>query len=95
MMAAALSTHLAGIQQIVVVAGEGSDSLERAIALRYLPFAITLMVQPDRQRALAATLPFIDGMRPLDGRAAAYICRDFACRAPVAGVDDLEAALNT
>jgi len=92
MMAAALSTHLAGVQQLVIVdapsrtgwpseAGEGS--LARAVALSYLPFAITLRLAPERQRALADSLPFLAAMQPVDGKSAAYVCRDFACRRPV------------
>src|SRR5437899_687267 len=41
MMGAALSTYVAGVQQIVIVEGqEGGDALARAVALQYLPFTI-------------------------------------------------------
>src|SRR5262249_50769088 len=48
MMSAALSTYLAGVQQIVVVGDEGREPLERAVAGRYLPFAIALSVSGER-----------------------------------------------
>src|SRR5207237_5129381 len=41
MMAAALSTYLTGLQQIVIVGIKGREDLERAIEQRYRPFAIT------------------------------------------------------
>jgi uncharacterized protein YyaL (SSP411 family) len=94
MMAAALSTRLAGVQQIVIVAGRGDGALERAIALSYLPFAIELRVTPDTQRALAGSLPFVAAMQPVDGATAVYVCRDFTCRQPVTTVDGLQQELG-
>ncbi len=94
MMAAALSTYLAGMRQIVIVGDGGDDVLERAVASRYLPFAITLRLTAESQRALAATLPFIAAMHPVDGAAAAYVCRDFSCRAPVTTVKALEKEIS-
>ncbi len=94
MMAAALSTHIAGVQQIVIAEGEGGDALDRAVAMRYLPFAIQLRVSPEAQRGLAGSLPFLAGMQPLAGITAAYVCRDFTCRQPVTTVDALEQELG-
>jgi uncharacterized protein YyaL (SSP411 family) len=95
MMAAALSTFIAGLQQIVLVEGEPGDrALERALAMQYLPFAIQLRVTNGGQRALAGSLPFVEGMRPVDGAAAAYVCRDFTCRQPVTTVDALQQAVR-
>jgi uncharacterized protein YyaL (SSP411 family) len=96
MMAAALSTRIAGVQQIVIVdAGDGHDEIDRTLALAYLPFAIQLRVTKDMQRALAGSLPFIEAMHPVDGATAAYVCRDFACRQPVTTVDALQQELGT
>jgi hypothetical protein len=100
MMAAALSTYTAGVQQIVIAEGgiaEGiaGDALDRALAAHYLPFAIQLRVTPDAQRALVDTLPFLSGMLPVAGITAAYVCRDFTCRQPVTTVEALEQELGT
>jgi uncharacterized protein YyaL (SSP411 family) len=116
MMAAALSTSVAGIQQIVLAEGDPStlrepqgrpepgrgatgsgqtdDTLDRFVAMHYLPFAIQLRITPDAQRALAASLPFLASMQPLAGVTAAYVCRDFTCRQPVTTVDALEQELG-
>jgi hypothetical protein len=102
MMAAALSTSVAGVQQIVIAEGEGStgsgagdDALDRAVASQYLPFTIQLRLSPAEQRALAGSLPFIAAMQPVAGVTAAYVCRDFTCRQPVTTVDALEQELGT
>jgi uncharacterized protein YyaL (SSP411 family) len=94
MMAAALSTYAAGPQQIVIVGNERTGTLERAVGARYLPFATTLTLTPDAQDALSPTLPLLAAMRPVNGRAAAYVCRNFACRQPVTTVEELAGELS-
>jgi uncharacterized protein YyaL (SSP411 family) len=93
LMAAALSTHLAGVQQIVIAEGE-DDALDRAVAMHYLPFAIQLRVSAAGRSGLAGSLPFIAAMQPLAGISAAYVCRDFTCRQPVTTVEALEQELG-
>ncbi len=94
MMAAALSTYLAGVQQIVIAEGEGGDALDRALATHYLPFAIQLRISGETRRALEGSLPFVGGMQPVAGITAAYVCRDFSCRQPVTTVVALEHELG-
>jgi uncharacterized protein YyaL (SSP411 family) len=97
MMAAALSTYVSGLQQIVIVDGDRKDEgdeLARALAQQYVPFAVTLRVDRDTHAALAAVLPFLEAMKPIGGHAAVYICRNFACRQPVTSVEALEQELR-
>jgi uncharacterized protein YyaL (SSP411 family) len=99
MMGAALATHIAGVQQIVVVEGAESGAardeggLEQALSRRYLPFAIQLRLTPEQQRRLSGSLPFIAAMTAVDGKTSVYVCRDRACRAPATAVGELEGAL--
>jgi len=97
MMAAALSTWLAGVQQIVIVEGVdafgGEAALARAVGLRYLPFAIQLRLTSDRRRRLRSSLPFVAAMDPVNGKPAVYVCRDRMCLAPAMTVQELEGAL--
>jgi uncharacterized protein YyaL (SSP411 family) len=97
LMLAALSAWHAGHSQIVVVAdsAEGQRELLSELARVYQPSAVVIPVTTGaRQQELAKRLPFIDGMQPRDGRAAAYVCRNFACRQPVTTVADLRAELT-
>jgi len=92
MMAAALSTQIAGVQQIVIAepaSAAADDALARAVARQYLPFATILFVDDDRRTALGGSLPFVAGMKPVDGRTAAYVCQNFTCRQPVTTADAL------
>src|SRR5262249_55395449 len=99
MMASALSTFHAGMQQIVIAHGEREGSsqasaLQRAVSQRYLPFAIVLTVAPERRKALAGALPLVAAMQPIDGAAAAYVCQNFSCRQPVTTVEALQQELG-
>jgi len=91
MMAAALSTYVAGPQQITIVRGNAEVSeLERAVMTRYLPFALTFSLTPDQQRELGSAVPLIAAMKPLGGTPAAYVCRNFSCKPPVTSVKEFE-----
>jgi uncharacterized protein len=107
MMAAALSTFVAGVQQIVIAVADERDGpsdrerpdppapIRRAIALRYLPFAVTVTVPPARRQALAGSLPFVAAMHAVNDCTAVYVCRNFSCRQPVTTADALEHELGT
>ena len=92
MMAAALATFTAGLRQVVIV-GNANPELLEPLRTTYHPFAISLNLDPANQAALAAKLPFVAGMKPVGGQAAAYVCRDFTCHAPVTDRASLEKEL--
>jgi uncharacterized protein YyaL (SSP411 family) len=85
MMLAALSTYHAGTTQIVIVgprAREDTLTLHEIVRGHYLPMAVTVPVDPESQPRLAETLPWISSLSPHEGRATAYVCRDFSCQTP-------------
>jgi uncharacterized protein YyaL (SSP411 family) len=86
MMLSALSTYHAGMPQIVV-AGDAEAPDTRALfdALRvsYRPAAVVVPAFEAHRDALERVLPWTSGMVARGGRATAYVCRDFACQAPV------------
>jgi uncharacterized protein len=97
MMLAGLSAWYAEHTQIVVVGERGAEdtiSLLCEVASHYRPFAVVIPIAPgDPQQALARSLPWVEAMSMRDGRATAYICRDFACREPVTDRESLGAQL--
>jgi uncharacterized protein YyaL (SSP411 family) len=91
MMGAALSTYVAGPQQVVVVGDANGGPLSRVIGRRYLPFAVTLGLSVEQQARLASKLPLLASMKS----SAAYVCRNFTCRPPAASVEELERELSS
>ncbi len=65
------------------------EALRRVVARHFLPNRIEAVVDPDRPDEGTA-LPLERGKSLVDGKAALYICRDYACLAPI--TDPAEAA---
>jgi uncharacterized protein YyaL (SSP411 family) len=96
MMLAQLAAWQAGMSQVVVL-GSASEtlSLRAEIARHYLPFAVVVPAEPDGgQQRIGRLIPNIGAMRRIDSRATAFVCRDFACREPVADPAALDAQLT-
>jgi uncharacterized protein YyaL (SSP411 family) len=98
MMLAALSTYHAGVGQVVIVGprdNQGTVELERELFDKYDPFSVVVPVEPgDRQRRLAEQLPFIASMEMREGRATAYVCRNFVCTDPATDAAGLAERLS-
>ena len=73
--------------EIVIAGTPGAPDTEALLAAArrpYLPQSVVLLVPPgDDGRVVRTLAPFTAGHVPIDGSAAAYVCRDFACRLPV------------
>jgi uncharacterized protein len=95
MMGAALSTSVAGPQQIVIVGEENGGPLSRLIGSRYAPFALTIRVSGEQQARLSARSPLLASMKQVDGKPAAFVCRNFTCRPPATTVEELERELSS
>ena len=98
MMMCALSTHHAGVQQVVIVGRRGGEDVRvmlAALSELYLPFAVTIVVEPgEHQMRLGKILPFVGSMTMRNGMATAYVCHHFTCREPVTTVEGLRAELR-
>ncbi|MDE3156083.1 MAG: thioredoxin domain-containing protein [Acidobacteriota bacterium] len=74
-------------EEIVIVGARTSPAtlaLQAEVAASYRPFSVELPVDPAATQArIGRLLPFVAAMQPVDGRPAAYVCRQFACRQPV------------
>ena len=95
MMLCALSAWHAGYAQIVIAASQdaaGTRALAVELARHYLPFAVIVPRAGDG--ALDRVLPMAAAMLPREGRATAYVCRDFTCLAPATSPEALAAQLG-
>ncbi len=78
----------------VVVAGApgvpGFEALVSAVRDHAPPEAAVLVVPPGPEGdPLRRAAPFVEEHAPVEGRAAAYVCRDFACRLPTGDPGEL------
>src|SRR4051794_7333905 len=81
---------LAGPLEVAVSGpvGPERDALAAAARAATSPGAVVVVGEPD-----AVGVPLLAERPPVGGRAAAYVCRGFVCRAPVTDVSALSAAM--
>jgi uncharacterized protein YyaL (SSP411 family) len=97
-MLCAVDGLLAKHVQIVVAGQAGAEdtrALLREVASHYLPNKVLLLAdQAGGQNWLQARLKFIEGMKPIQGHAAAYICENYACQLPTGDVGKVREMLG-
>ena len=97
-MLAALALQLTP-PQLIVIAGNPAEAatqaLRREVYSRFLPNAILLFADNSpNQATMAARLPFLKNMQPINGQAAAYVCQNHTCNLPVTTPRELAARLD-
>ncbi len=82
----ALDFHLAAVREVALV-GHDRRPLERVVRDAFRPHVVLAGGED------GAVVPLLEGRAPVDGRAAAYVCERFACRAPTTDPGELERLL--
>ncbi len=90
-MLTALDFLVHSTQEIVVAQGEGASDLIETLNDTYLPFAVLACNNGDE--SLYDLVEFARYQTPVDGRAAAYVCVQYACKAPATTQDELRRIL--
>jgi uncharacterized protein len=85
----ALDFHLSPVKEVALV-GDDLRPLERVVRGAFRPHLV-LAASPASGHANG--VPLLQGRSPVDGRATAYVCEHFACKAPVTQADELEQLL--
>jgi len=88
----ALDFHLAPVREVALVGG-GVKPLEHVVRSEFRPHLVLAGTDPSGADGDSA-VPLLEGRTPIDGRAAAYVCERFACKAPVTEPAELEALLR-
>ncbi|MDZ7700489.1 MAG: hypothetical protein U5R49_27370 [Deltaproteobacteria bacterium] len=83
----------------VVIAGQREDKDTRMMVdtfhRHFLPRDVMLLISGEDVRTrLAALAPFVKDMTAIDGKATAYVCRQYACQAPITDPEELKKALH-
>lgn len=84
---AAAAAMADGPLEIAIVGTPGPDRDALAAAARRKPGAVVVVADEARE-----DIPLLSNRTPVDGKAAAYVCRGFVCERPVTEVADLERA---
>jgi len=83
--------HL-GPRREVALVGEPLDELLAVVRGRFRTTTVVAAMRPGDATAQEA-VPLLRGRDPVNGRPAAYVCRNFACRMPTSEPGALEAEL--
>ncbi len=72
----------------IILAGQRDtpemQALIRELHKRFVPNRVVLLVDsPEARQALSSGIPSIESMHPPEGRASAYVCRNYTCQLPV------------
>jgi len=91
--------YLAGPSAEVVIAGnrDGEDTrgMLRELHRAFLPRTVVLLSPSGGEKGGHSGIPeFARGMAPINGRAAAYVCRNFSCRQPTTDPAEMMAWLR-
>jgi uncharacterized protein YyaL (SSP411 family) len=78
----------------VVIVGEpdSEDTRQMLAALRkeYLPNKVVLLRQPGDNPPITKFAPYTEPMTGIEGKATAYVCRNYICRMPTADPEQLK-----
>lgn len=93
-MMCVLADWLRPSRQVVLAGERGAadfEALRAEVSKRYLP---GIVVTSTSSRSEDSKPPWLEEMTSVDGRAAAYVCKDFACQLPVKTAADLAMLLD-
>jgi len=96
-MLAALDFALSAPKEIAIAGAHENDTVKNylnVIHSHYVPNKVIALVNPDdAPENIGDRVPLLARKGKVDGRAAVYVCENFACKAPVTSEDGLRDAL--
>jgi uncharacterized protein YyaL (SSP411 family) len=96
----ALDYGISPSQEIVIVGDPSSSEVESLVAVvweRFLPDAVFAGVPVDSDGLVSGPLkglPVAQGRSLVNGKAAVYVCENYACKAPVTSPAELRSTLD-
>jgi uncharacterized protein YyaL (SSP411 family) len=87
----AMDFHFASVKEVALV-GKGLAPLERVVRARFRPH-IVVAGDESADANCDNPVPLLANRSPVGGKAAAYVCENFACRRPVTEPEKLEEML--
>ena len=85
-MLCVLDFNLSKPTQVVIAGKAGAadtQAMLHAVRARYLPNSIVILADGgESQELLTRLLPFLGSIKPVEGKATAYVCVNYACQLP-------------
>jgi uncharacterized protein YyaL (SSP411 family) len=80
--------YIKGPSREIVVTGPDAEPLLKVVRSRFLPNKVVALADGK------AKIPLLADRTPVNGKAAAYVCENMACKKPVTDPAELEALLK-
>ena len=97
-MVSALDMAQHGTAEVIVAGDPDNDDTRRfilALQSSYLPTVTAVVVNPEAlDSAIRELIPYSSDMKMIDGKAAAYVCRDYSCLTPTTDPEEMLGALS-
>ncbi|MFQ5950696.1 MAG: thioredoxin domain-containing protein [Candidatus Geothermarchaeales archaeon] len=91
----ALDFHLGPVDEVAIIGGQASEDTARLVKAVRGVYRPNLVVAWDMPEGSAADhIPLLVGREERDGKATAYVCQAFSCRAPIADAETLARELG-
>ena len=96
-MLSALDFHLGPVREIAIVgdpAAPETQALLQTARAGYHPRTVIALAAPEQVEEAGGLIPLLEGRVPVDGKPAAYVCENMACKLPVTTPEELEKQLG-
>jgi uncharacterized protein YyaL (SSP411 family) len=83
--------------EIVLVGDNKTAAAQSFIDLinkSFLPYTVVIVKNIDKDEIIKNLIPYTEGQNMIDNKATAYVCENFACRAPITDIDKFMEVLN-
>jgi uncharacterized protein YyaL (SSP411 family) len=83
--------------EIVIVGDRKSASVQSfidKINKNFMPYSVVVVKDVEEADEIKKMIPYTEGQNMVDDKTTAYICENFACRAPITNIDKLMEVIN-
>lgn len=92
-MLCSFDAFLAPPKQVVIagsIQNKDTQAMIKALHSRYQPNTLFLLADDAvNQHFLETKIPVLSNLKPIDGKATAYVCENFACKLPTTDINEM------
>ncbi len=88
-MLGVLDLHMSGITEIALLGDKNSAEFHSLLLAAFKPYLPNKLIASANSEETEPTIPFLRDRVAVEGKATAYVCRNFSCSLPVTTPDEL------